>query len=215
MAPTSCSTSDKWPPLGGGHHLRGCNRAAVGWKLWPPLFLPGKGCLRCLPHKALLGIWLEVRAKPGTPEGGLHTPPVCPWANCLASLNSGFLRCKMEMIIKAPPEGMNGGLEKSGLLPGGGGGSRRRTRASWASASLQMAFSTGQTLAVLDLHPACSKSSRRENSSLQASQQNPRSHTNCSSRVPSLNQSHGKGVTVLHPARPGAWAGTLREAEGS
>ena len=68
----------------------------------------------------------------------------------------------MEMIIKAPPEGTNGGLEKSGMLPGGGGGSRRRTRASWASASLQVAFSTGQTLAVLDyILPAPSPAEER------------------------------------------------------
>lgn len=128
----------------------------------------------------------EVRAKPGTLGGGLHGPPGCPWANCLASLNSSFLHCEMEMIIKAPPGGRNGVLEKSGMLPGGGGGSKRGTRASWASASLQVAFSTRQTLAVLDLHPACSMSSGRENSSFQASQQNPKSHTDCSSRVSSL-----------------------------
>lgn len=128
----------------------------------------------------------EVRAEPGTLGGGLHSPPGCPWANCWASLNSSFLHCKMEVIIKAPPEGRNEVLEKSGMLPGGGGGSRRGTRASWASVSLQVAFSTRQTLAVLDLHPACSKSSRRENSSFQANQQNPRSHADCSSRVSSL-----------------------------
>ena len=80
----------------------------------------------------------------------------------LTSLNSSFLHCKMEMIIKAPSEGTNGGLEKSGMLPGGGGGSRRRTRASWASASLQVAFSTGQTLAVLDyILPAPSPAEER------------------------------------------------------
>lgn len=48
----------------------------------------------------------------------------------------------------------------------------------------QVAFSMGQTLAALGFCPAGSKSSRRDNSSLEASQQNPRSHTDCAGQVP-------------------------------
>lgn len=49
---------------------------------------------------------------------------------------------------------------------------------------VQVAFSMEQTLAALGFCPAGSKSSRRGNSSLEASQQDPRSHTDCAGRVP-------------------------------
>lgn len=166
MAPTSCSTSDKWPPVGGWAPSEGATGPQWDGNSGPLSLPPGKGCLRCLPHKALLGTLApgptSMRLEPSLalPEVG-STPLQCVLGQIVASLNSGFLRCKMEMIIKAPLR-LDGGwrsqgcfLEEVVVLEEGQG-------ASWASASLQMAFSTGQTLAVLDLHPACSKSSRRE-----------------------------------------------------
>lgn len=85
---------------------------------------PGR-CIGCLLSKALLGTWGTwhvVKARPCTPGGGASDPPVCPWANCVASWNSSFLSYKMRVIIKVPSMGMKRVLGKSGMLPGGGGG---------------------------------------------------------------------------------------------
>lgn len=99
-------------------------------------------------------------------------------------------RVLQEVITEAPSEGMNRGLGEvrdaswRRCWPWKRDGSPRTSALLCCQLHFQVAFSMGQTLAALGFCPSGSKSSRRENSSLEVSQQNPRSHTDCAGRVP-------------------------------